>query len=182
MPNRAPRLARRVRVCRDTLPARPRTTVAAIGICSQVNTHVFVDADLAPVHPAISWQDQRCADAAAELERRAGDDIERIFGGPFAIHASYALSRALWMSRRSGRVGSDSVDPVAKGLLHRHSHRGGAHRPCLASRARRRRRRLPRRALALVDGAVAKFPPLDEFDATGRGGPPGRSDSRPASR
>src|SRR5207302_1660959 len=34
--------------------------VAAIGICSQVNTHVFVDADGRPLRPAILWQDQRC--------------------------------------------------------------------------------------------------------------------------
>ena len=34
--------------------------VAAIGICSQVNTHVFVDAGGRPLRPAILWQDQRC--------------------------------------------------------------------------------------------------------------------------
>jgi xylulokinase len=34
--------------------------VAAIGICSQVNTHVFVDSDFTPLRPAIVWQDQRC--------------------------------------------------------------------------------------------------------------------------
>jgi xylulokinase len=33
--------------------------VAAIGICSQVNTHVFVDADGRALRPAILWQDQR---------------------------------------------------------------------------------------------------------------------------
>ena len=55
--------------------------VAAIGICSQVNTHVFVDADLAPLHPAINWQDQRCAEAGRELERRAGDDLDASSAG-----------------------------------------------------------------------------------------------------
>ncbi len=33
--------------------------VRAVGICSQVNTHVFVDADGADLAPAIVWQDQR---------------------------------------------------------------------------------------------------------------------------
>jgi xylulokinase len=40
---------------------------SAIGICSQVNTHVFVDEQGDPLRPAILWQDQRCAQLAAEL-------------------------------------------------------------------------------------------------------------------
>ena len=144
----------------------PGAVVGAIGICSQVNTHVFVDADLTPVHAAINWQDQRCVDAAAELERRAGADKDRIFGGPFAIDASYALSRALWLqqthpdawartrwilspkdyciARLTGSVRSDRVSPV--GLV-------GADGDYLLD------------ALALVDGAQQRFAPLAEFDA-----------------
>src|SRR5215212_1527161 len=38
--------------------------VAAIGVCSQVNTHVFVDESGRPLRPAILWQDQRCAEIA----------------------------------------------------------------------------------------------------------------------
>lgn len=153
--------------CRERLESTaPGNKVDAVGICSQVNTHVFVDDALSPVHAAISWQDQRCADAAVELDRRAGDGKERIFGGPFAIDASYALSRALWMERThpatwaatrwilspkdfcvarlTGTVRSDRVSPV--GLV-------GANGEYLAD------------ALALVDGAARRFPPLDEFDA-----------------
>src|SRR5215216_3320128 len=37
-----------------------------IAVCSQVNTHVFVDADGVPVAPAIVWQDQRAATVAAK--------------------------------------------------------------------------------------------------------------------
>jgi xylulokinase len=156
-----------LRICRDELARLvPDTTVAAIGICSQVNTHVFVDDALTPVHPAISWQDQRCADAAAELERRAGNDKLHIFGGPFSIDASYALSRALWMQQThpdvwartrwilspkdfcigalTGAVHSDRVSPV--GLV-------GAEGRYLAG------------AIALVDGADSRFPPLAELDA-----------------
>ena len=87
-----------LRACRESLVAdAPTASPSAVGICSQVNTHVFVDDAFAPQYPAINWQDQRCAGAARELERRAGHDLERIFGGPFAIDASYALSRALWL-------------------------------------------------------------------------------------
>ena len=155
-------------VCRDALARlAPDAVVAAVGICSQVNTHVFVDADLEPVYAAINWQDQRCVDAAAELERRAGAGKEQIFGRPFAIDASYALSRALWLQQAhpdawsrtrwilspkdfcvaalTGSVHSDRVSPV--GLV-------GADGEYLAG------------ALALVDGAAPRFPPLDEFDAT----------------
>ena len=39
-----------------------------IGICSQVNTHVFVGADGEALAPAIVWQDGRCAAEAAELD------------------------------------------------------------------------------------------------------------------
>ena len=156
-----------LQACRETLDAAARGAVpGAIGICSQVNTHVFVDASFAPQHPAISWQDQRCAGAARELERRAGDDLERIFGGPFAIDASYALSRTLWIQQHepdawtatrwilspkdfcvavlTGAVRTDRVSPV--GLV-------GADGEYLTG------------ALALVDGASERMPPLDEFDA-----------------
>jgi xylulokinase len=141
--------------------------IAAIGICSQVNTHVFVGDDLAPLHPAISWQDQRCADAARELDARAGEDKERIFGGPFSVDASYALSRARWLqvtrpevwaatrwilspkdfciAALTGAVQSDRISPV--GLV-------GADGHYLAL------------ALALVEGAAERLPPLHEFDAT----------------
>ena len=157
---------RGVGLCREMLETLvPGASVAAVGICSQVNTHVFVDAGLTPVCPAISWQDQRCAGAASELRRRAGDDTERIFGGPFAIDVSYALSRALWLQEidppafartrwilspkdyciavLTGAVRSDRVSPV--GLV-------GADGAYLAD------------ALALVDGAAERFPALAEFD------------------
>src|SRR4051794_8490284 len=41
-----------------------------IGLTSQVNTHVFVDRDGKPLLPAIVWQDGRCAEDAAALDRK----------------------------------------------------------------------------------------------------------------
>jgi xylulokinase len=35
-------------------------SVRAIGLVSQVNTHLLAAADLRPLSPAIIWQDQRC--------------------------------------------------------------------------------------------------------------------------
>jgi xylulokinase len=68
--------------------------VRAVGICSQVNTHVFVGADGVELAPAIVWQDQRAAEEAAALTvRLAGNGMR-----PEAkIDASALVARASWM-------------------------------------------------------------------------------------
>lgn len=169
-----------LRECHAALQrACPSAAPGSIGICSQVNTHVFVDRDLGHVLPAISWQDQRCADVAAELDGAVGEDRERIFGGPFTIDASCALSRAVWVQRHepdawqrtawilspkdyciaqlTGTVVTDRISPV--GLV-------GADGRYLED------------ALALVEGARERLPMLADFDALagvtdGRSGLPG---------
>jgi xylulokinase len=74
--------------------------VAAIGICSQVNTHVFVDAGGRPLAPAITWQDQRAAEIASELDDGLDDEERaRFWGGDFRIDASFLLTRAAWFAR-----------------------------------------------------------------------------------
>lgn len=74
----------------------PGAKAAAIGICSQVNTHVFVDETGRPLRPAIVWQDQRCAAQAEEmnarLAARAPAKTER-----FTFAASSLVSRAQWL-------------------------------------------------------------------------------------
>src|SRR3569833_1680596 len=57
--------------------------LAGIGICSQVNTHVFVDAAGAPVRAAITWQDGRAAPEGAGINAQvsAQQKIGRV-GGP----------------------------------------------------------------------------------------------------
>ena len=75
-------------------------SVAGVGICSQVNTHVFVDAHGAHLAPAILWQDQRCAEVAAALDARlTAQGREALWGGPFTVDASFLLARAAWFSR-----------------------------------------------------------------------------------
>jgi xylulokinase len=71
-----------------------------IGICSQVNTHVFVGSDGKALAPAIVWQDGRCAGVAAELDAGV-DEARRIawWGAPLPIDASHGLSRMQWMRR-----------------------------------------------------------------------------------
>ena len=81
---------------RRTSPGR--STLRSIGICSQVNTHVFIDEALTPLHPAITWQDTRAAPEAAELDARVADRREALWGGPFTVDASFALSRLAWLA------------------------------------------------------------------------------------
>jgi xylulokinase len=75
-------------------------SLAGIGICSQVNSHVFVDAAGKAVLPAITWQDGRAAPDAAAIDARVSL-AEKLawFGGPVPIDASHALSRIAYVAR-----------------------------------------------------------------------------------
>jgi xylulokinase len=74
--------------------------IAGIGLCSQVNTHVFVDAAGEALTPAILWQDGRCAAEAAELGARVPEaDRLRWWGAPLPIDASHPLPRMVWLTR-----------------------------------------------------------------------------------
>jgi len=55
--------------------------IAALGLCSQINTDVFVDADGQPLAPAIMWQDVRAQAQAARLNATiSGQDKARWWG------------------------------------------------------------------------------------------------------
>lgn len=74
--------------------------VRAIGICSQVNTHVFVASDGRALAPALVWQDTRAASEAAELAATiTRDESDRWWGSPVPVDASHALARMEWMRR-----------------------------------------------------------------------------------
>lgn len=74
--------------------------VAAIGLCSQVNTHVFTGADGEALFPAITWQDSRAAGDAAALDVRiAPEDKLAWWGAPLPIDASHVLARMAYMAR-----------------------------------------------------------------------------------
>lgn len=73
-------------------------SVAAIGITSQVNSHVFTDADLVPLAPAIIWQDVRAGGEAAALDAQLSEAGKvAALGAPMPIDASHALARMAWM-------------------------------------------------------------------------------------
>ena len=73
-------------------------TAAAVGICSQVNTHVFVDASGAALRPAIVWQDQRCGATATVLNARLAETAPEKTAR-FGLSASSLPARAQWISR-----------------------------------------------------------------------------------
>lgn len=74
--------------------------IAAIGLCSQVNTHVFADDKGNALMPAITWQDGRCAAEAARLDGEISQE-EKIawWGAPLPIDASHVLSRMAHVAR-----------------------------------------------------------------------------------
>ncbi|MCR6480874.1 FGGY-family carbohydrate kinase [Variovorax sp. ZS18.2.2] len=74
--------------------------VAAVGACSQVNTHAFVDADGRPLAQAIVWQDTRATDAAAALDAQIDPaQRERWWKSNMTVSASHTLARMEWMSK-----------------------------------------------------------------------------------
>jgi xylulokinase len=86
--------------------AHPRAgEVAAIGVTSQVNTHVFCGADLLPLRAAITWQDTRAGADGAALDTRIAPEAKiAALGAPIPIDASHALSRMAFVARTEPEV------------------------------------------------------------------------------
>lgn len=80
--------------------AHDLSSLAVIGMTSQVNSHVFVDAKGTPLLPAITWQDGRSAPDAATLDATiTADEKLAWFGAPMPIDASHALTRIAHVAR-----------------------------------------------------------------------------------
>lgn len=79
--------------------------VVAVGLTSQVNTHVFAGEDGMALGPAIVWQDGRAQADAAVLDARITEaDKLRWWGAPMPIDASHACSRMAWMAAHKPRI------------------------------------------------------------------------------
>lgn len=149
-------------VCGKLFQAFEPRRVRALGIVSQVNTHVFVDGRLKPLMNAISWQDQRCERAAQALNGKINPQLrDKAWGKEFTPDASFLMSRAQWLSehhpqlwektryilspkdyclaRLTQRVASDSISSI--GLV---DDNGRYHED----------------ALALIEGLGDRLPPL----------------------
>lgn len=139
--------------------------LGSVGVCSQVNTHVLVDAELVPLRPAITWQDTRAAAEASALDGQADARRAELWGGPFTIDASFSLSRLRWLERHEPDARADArlllqprdfcvaaltgelaTDPLSQvGLV-------GADGQYIDG------------VLGLVDGARGLMPPMARFD------------------
>ena len=87
--------------CMGLAPSR----LAGVGLTSQVNTHVFVDAAGRPLMPAMTWQDGRAGAEAAELDAMISPGQKTAWwGAPMPIDASHPLARMLWVQRHHPQV------------------------------------------------------------------------------
>ena len=59
-----------VRLVRKALSNAAVSEISAIGLCSQVNTHVFVDANGDALCPAIVWKDRRANAEATSIDSK----------------------------------------------------------------------------------------------------------------
>lgn len=73
--------------------------IEAVGVTSQVNTHVFAGEGGRVCHPAITWADARAAAAAHALDATISP-AERAewWGAPMGIDASHMAARMAWMA------------------------------------------------------------------------------------
>ena len=89
-----------VRLIEKALSSFELGQVTAIGLCSQVNTHVFIDADGNALCPAILWQDRRASDEATAFDAQVTvEQKEAWWGAPMPIDASHAISRMAWIAK-----------------------------------------------------------------------------------
>ena len=81
----------------------PRAKAASIGVCGQVNTHVFIDEMGRPLRPAIVWQDQRCVAQAEEMNASLAARAPAKTEG-FTFAASSLVSRAAWVLQEEPEI------------------------------------------------------------------------------
>ena len=87
------------------VPVVGRDKVRAIGLTSQVNTHVFCDGEMNVLHPAIVWKDGRAAAQAQEIDSQISEEQRMAWwGAPMPVDASHVLSRIKWMEQQQPRL------------------------------------------------------------------------------
>jgi len=83
----------------------PNYQFSALSMCSQVNTHIFVDKDGEVLLPAIFWQDVRAKNEAKEIDSKITNEQKHSWWGtPMPIDASHAISRMLWVKKNKPEV------------------------------------------------------------------------------
>jgi sugar (pentulose or hexulose) kinase len=99
----------------------PASEVAAIGVSSQGETLIPVDAAGRPVGPALVWLDSRAEAEAAEVSARFSDAEVYDRTGVPAVNPTWTVTKILWLRRQSPDVfaAADRFLLVEDFLLHR---------------------------------------------------------------
>jgi xylulokinase len=139
--------------------------VTALGLCSQVNTHVFVDANGKALLPAMTWADGRCAVEAARLDAQISI-AEKLcwWGAPLPIDASHVLARMAFIAKHHPDVWAKTRWVMApKDYCIFHLTGEVVTDPMTAFGIVDGELSLIQRLLALVPGAVERLPPIASF-------------------
>lgn len=139
--------------------------IHALGLCSQVNTHVFVDANGQALLPAMTWQDGRCANEAAMLDAQISIEEKLMWwGAPLPIDASHVLSRMAYVARHHPDVWANTRWVMApKDYCLFHLTGEVVTDPMTAFGIVDGNLNLIRRLPELVPGAAERLPPLAPF-------------------
>ena len=156
---------------RDFARAQDLRGLRGIGLTSQVNTHVFVDAALRPLRPAIVWQDARAAAEAAALDATVTPEEKLAwFGAPMPIDASHALARIAWVAGHQPAVWAATAHVLApKDFVLARLTGAVAADPIAAVGLAGADLRYVEPLIGRVEGARARLAPLaDPLEAVGR--------------
>jgi xylulokinase len=139
--------------------------VQAIGLCSQVNTHIFVDAQGEPLLPAMTWQDTRAAHQAAELDARVSQaDKLDWWGAPLPIDASHPLARMRYVQLHHPDLWAKTrwtLAPKDYCLLHLTGEMAADPMTCFGFIDQKLNKIAP--LIKLVEGAAERLPPIQGF-------------------
>lgn len=141
--------------------------VQSVGLCSQVNTHVFADERGAALLDAFTWQDTRCAPDAAALDARL-TAAQKIgwWGAPLPIDASHVLARIAHVARTAPDVWTRTRFVMApKDYCIFHLTGAVTADPMTNFGILDQRLSLIPELLDLVPGAARRLPPISGFTA-----------------
>lgn len=83
------------KVLKNLVSEVPDVCVSAMGICSQVGSHIFVDENGQALTKVILWQDQRCSEFVNQLNEKAVNYKDCLSTGYF-VDTTAIVARAEW--------------------------------------------------------------------------------------
>lgn len=149
------------------MAGRAPADIRAIGLCSQVNTYVFVDGDGAPLAPAIVWQDVRAAEQANRLDAMITDDQRQAWWpSGMTVSASHMLPQMAHMAATAPDIWARTTKVLSpKDFLLRHLTGAWTADPLAAFDLVDASGAYIDAFLALVPGARERVAPLASFRA-----------------